>query len=66
MKQTKNQILGRLAELLIPQSAETNDRVFNLICDTLNVNIKYYDQLRKDQLLQALDIAEGELATMDD
>lgn len=66
MKQTKNQILGQLADLLIPQSAETNEHVFDLICNALNVNIKYYDQLRKDQLLQALDITERELATMGD
>ena len=66
MKQTKNQILEHLANLLIPQSAETNEHVFDLICDALNVDIKYYDQLRKDQLLQALDIVERELATKDD
>lgn len=66
MKQTKSQILGRLAELLIPQSAEICEHVFDLICDELAVSIKYYDQLRKDQLLRALAIAERELATMGD
>lgn len=61
---TKNQILARMAELLIPMHDDHSNEIFDTICDELQVDIKYYDQLTKPQLVKALAIVEKEASTI--